>query len=46
MNMKESDDEIHTPNESEEEDISGKRRRTSGVVVNENMDFSTFQWKV
>ena len=42
---KESDDEIHTPDESEEEDIS-VRRRTCGDVVNENTNFSIFQWKV
>ena len=42
---KESDDEIHTPDKSEEEDLS-VRGRTYGEVVNENTDFSTFQWKV
>ena len=42
----ESDDEIHTPDESEEEDISVRSRRTCGEVVNENTDFSTFKWKV
>ena len=35
-----------TLGESEEEDISGRRRRGRGLVVNENTDFSTFQWKV
>ena len=42
----ESDDEIHTPYESEEEDISGRRRRTYCEVVNENTNFSIFLWKV
>ena len=42
----ESDDKIHTPNQSEEEDTSVRRRRTCGEVVNENTDFSTFKWKV
>ena len=39
----ESDNEIHTLDESEEEDISVRRRRICGEVVNENTDFSTFQ---
>ena len=38
----ESDDEIHTPDESEGEDISVRRRKTCGEVVNENTNFSTF----
>ena len=42
----ESGDQIRTPNKGEEEDISVRRRRTCGEVVNDNMNFSTFQWKV
>ena len=38
----ESDDEIHTPVDKEEEDISGMRMRGRGLVVNENTNFSTF----
>ena len=41
-----SDDEIHTQCDSEEEDISERRMGSRGLVVNENTDFSTFQWKV
>ena len=39
----ESDDEIHTPTDSEDEDKSGRRMRGRGLVVNENTNFSTFQ---
>ena len=50
----ESDDEIHTPNDNKEEDISRRKRTLGGgggggggggwgEVVNENTDFSTFQ---
>ena len=42
----ESDDEIHTLCDSEEEDITERRRRSRGLVVHENTTFSTFKWKV
>ena len=41
-----SNDEIHTPYDIEEEDISERKMRSKGLVVNENTDFSTFKWKV
>ena len=41
----EIDDEIHTPYESEEEDISVRRRRTCEEVVNENTNSQHFSGK-
>ena len=38
----ESDDEIHTPCDSEEEYVSERIMRSIGLVVNENINFLTF----
>ncbi|XP_056691513.1 uncharacterized protein [Spinacia oleracea] len=42
----ESEDEIHTPGESEDDDFSGKRRRSKTVVVNASTDFTELRWTV
>ncbi|XP_056690438.1 uncharacterized protein [Spinacia oleracea] len=41
-----SEDDIHTPPDSGDEDLSFERRRRRAVLVGEHTDFSVFRWKV
>ncbi|XP_056690232.1 uncharacterized protein [Spinacia oleracea] len=41
-----SEDDIHTPPDSGDEDLTVGRRRRRAVLVGEHTDFSVFQWKV
>ncbi|XP_021725172.1 uncharacterized protein LOC110692473 [Chenopodium quinoa] len=42
----ESDEEIHTPRGSDEEETIGERKSRRGLLVGLETDFTQFQWKV